>query len=812
MKNISFIIFFLAANVYFVSGQNEIERYGCMFLKSKMNIRPYTDEELRYVQKLEFRSDTFDILNYHIQVDVRDFSSKILKGQCEITFIPKMENLNLINFDLLSMTVDSVKRENAAISFDYKSPALKISFDQSLKIGDTIKVNVYYHGVSVIDPSGFGGFYFENGYAYNLGIGLSSIPHNYGRSWFPCFDNFVERSTYDFDIITQYNHKAYCTGDFLSVDTVNTSLKIFHYRMDQPITTYQAGVAVADYRETNWDFQGIDRKIPIQLVCKPADVEKMKASFAYLPFAIEALESWYGPYPWNRVGYSLTTNGAMEHPTNIAFPDFLGNSGDPETTMDIMAHELAHHWWGDLTTLTTAYDMWIKEGNSEYGWHEFVEYFFGKEKFKEILKQNNFKVLTTAHVKDDGYRALSGMPMDHTYGTTTYNKGAMVMHNLRTYMGDSLFKIGMRSILDKYAFSHLDAAQFEEQLETSTNLNLKCFFDSWIYAPGFNSFEIENVEVQDLNGHYNVRLLLHQKLYHAPDFYCGVPLIISFFDKNNNRIDKEVLVNDEYSQFEFDLPLEPKFWTLNEEQKLNNAQIGNTQYYLKDKSYKLDYELATLKTNNLPVDSVFMRVEHVWSAPDTVKENSDNEKIKVSDQHFWVISGILPENNGMTLTIPYSGSSVEDLDYSLLKKSEDSIFVVYRPDAKTNWKLFSTFTRQKFVPTDKKGSIILSNIKAGQYAFSNISTSITSNNEIFDDLTIFPVPAKNEIRIENINNPDQIGTVEIKDIIGQNIKCGFKKVSNLIVIDCSGLKYGLYFVDIIDKSGNQIFSSKFIKS
>ncbi|MBK8663666.1 MAG: hypothetical protein IPN18_18470 [Ignavibacteriales bacterium] len=186
----------------------------------------------------------------------------------------------------------------------------------------------------------------------------------------------MERSTYDFDIITQAGHFAYCVGNYIGLDTMNNGKKVFHFRMEQQIPTYQAGVAVADYREINWNFEGEERNIPIQLVGKPQDTLKMKTSFAYLPFAIETFEKWYGPYQWNRVGYVLTSNGAMEHPTNIAFPDFLGNNGDPEVTMDIMAHELAHHWWGDLTTLTTAYDMWIKEGTSEYASHQFIEDFW----------------------------------------------------------------------------------------------------------------------------------------------------------------------------------------------------------------------------------------------------------------------------------------------------------------------------------------------------------------------------------------------------------------------------------------------------
>jgi len=493
-KIYALIIFFSFGAVISAVGQTEIEHYGCKYIHSKMRTTGITDEEMQYANELTFRSDTYDIVNYRIKLDATDFSTKVLVGQCNIDFSAKMDSIDYIRFDLLNMTVDSVKFGSKNFGYKYESPFLDIKFDTAFVKNDTQKISIFYHGVSVIDPSGFGGFYFEKGYAYNLGVGLSSIPHNYGRSWFPCFDNFVERSTYDLDIITKPEHTAYCVGKKIGVDTLSNGKKIFHYRMNKQIPTYLVGVAVSDYAEVNWDFEGEDRHIPIQLVCNPKDTNSIKTSMAYVPFAVEALEEWFGPYQWSRVGYVLTSHGAMEHPTNVAFPDFLCKGGNPEDAMGTMSHELAHHWWGDITTLTTAYDMWIKEGTSEYGSHLFIEHFFGEDRFKKTIKANQYKVISKANIDDDGFWALSGMPMNHTYGTTTYNKGAAVIHNLRTYMGDSLFKQGMRSILEKYRYSHLDAEQFEKQLEENTGLDLTCFFNDWIYAPGFSSFEIDSVK------------------------------------------------------------------------------------------------------------------------------------------------------------------------------------------------------------------------------------------------------------------------------------------------------------------------------
>ena len=809
-------IFYFFILILFLSGfsnqsnaQGDFEKYGCKYVKSKFKNTGFTDKELKYAEELTFRSDTFDIINYHIKIDITDFSTKILKGQCDIDFTPKMENLNYIIFDLLEMDIDSVLYDSLPVSYVYESPFLKINFDTVLNISDTLRVSVFYHGKSVIDPSGFGGFYFDKGVAYNLGVGLASIPHNYGRSWFPCFDNFVERSTYDFDIITKPDHVAYCTGIYLGVDTLVNGKKEYHYRMQKQIPTYLAGVAASNYKEINWNFQGMERNIPIKLVAQPQDTANVKTSFAYLPFALEALEYWYGPYQWSRVGYALTSHGAMEHPTNIAFNDFLGNDGNPEVTMGVMAHELAHHWWGDITTLTTAYDMWIKEGTAEYGWHLFVEYFYGKEKFKEILKDNQLKVLTTAHIRDDGYRALSGMPLDHTYGTTTYNKGAAVIHNLRTYMGDSLYRTGMQSILKKYAYSHLDAEQFETQLEESTGLDLSCFFDDWIYSPGFCSFEIDSTHI--LSGNNNLKLFIEQKLHHAPHYYCNIPLEITFYDDKFNPFDKTFIVSNQFDSVSVDLPFKPAFWIINQNQKLNIGQLGETVYLENNKSYNLKYGKISITTRNLETDSLFLFVEHIRGAPDTAKNKNPDLTLKVSNSHFWNITGILPENNNITATFFYDGSSKDELDFDLAGYSEDSITIVYRKDATQDWMPLENTKKQKFSPIDGKGNIIIKGLKAGQYAFANIINNVATGTagNIASNINIYPNPASDYLIVKFNGNKVKANKFSISNVYGQPVYIA-KNIEESERINISSLMKGIYFIKIYNSSGKELIIDKII--
>jgi len=209
-------------------------------------------------------------------------------------------------------------------------------------------------------------------------------------------------------------------------------------------------------------------QIPIQFVAKAQDTSATKTALQYVGQAVDAFEFWFGPYQWDKVGYVLASNGAMEHATLIAYPDRTVRNGNQFANNRLMAHELAHHWWGDYMTVRQASDMWVKEGTAEYSAHLFVEYAFGQEEFIDFVKDNHYDVLHGAHLADGAYYAISGMPQSNTYGVHTYNKGASMIHNLRGYLGDSLFRVGTQSLLETYAYDAADAVQFRDQMMIAT--------------------------------------------------------------------------------------------------------------------------------------------------------------------------------------------------------------------------------------------------------------------------------------------------------------------------------------------------------
>jgi len=779
---------------------------GCMEARNHIHLEPLTASQKATIEASNERSDTIDIINYGITMDVQ-FSPQKIVANCDVTFASKMNNISYLALDLLDLDVDSVTWNGAPINYDYDGLLLEIFFTTPLQINNEEVVTVYYQGKPTVDPSGFGGFDFNGGYAYNLGIGLSSDPYNFGRSWFPCFDNFVERSTYTFDIINAASLKSYCVGTFMGETDLGNGKISRRYELDQEIPTYLAGVAVSSYSEHNEVHMGLYGPVDIQLVAQSPDLNNMIETFATLGSAIDALEYWYGPYIWDRVGFVSTVVGAMEHPGNIAYPDAVGLGGDDFGHKRLMAHELAHCWFGDIVTLSSAANMWFKEGNAEYGAHLFTEYLLGQEAFIDQVKDNFLsEVLKNAHYDDEGFQPLSGIPYEHTYGTHTYRKGASMIHNLRAYLGDSLFRKGQQQVLNTFAYSAVDAEMYRDELIESTGETdkINAFFEDWIFAPGFAAYEIDSVGITPSGSEYEAVVHIQQKLRAAPHFHTNTPIEITFMDNDWNRYTTEVMVSDEFSTVEVLVPFEPEIWFLNGNGKLNIAKLQNELVLTENSNYILGFAEFKVRVNEI-VDSAYFRAEHYWVAADEIGNNPEDARISVN--HYWHVDGIWPEVFDARGSIDYRGRTKPELDRDLTSVTEDSLILVYRPYAGYPWTEYFDYTISNINPDDGKGTIFINQLQKGDYAFANGVLNIVNTEDVFqnDIMEIFPNPASEYLSLKgDILKEQQLG-YHILDIKGSVLRTGQVDGN----INVSNLSNGIYLIQLFDQRGVALGAEQF---
>ena len=755
-----------------------------------------------YYSPENLRSDTFDIIKYTINLDITDFANQKIKGNTIVRYAPKLNGQTKISLDLLKMTIDSITQNSTQLTYTYNDTLLRVNLPITVNTTDTNNLIVYYHGAPQGDPAGWGGFSFSGNYAYNLGVGFGANPHNYGRVWFPCFDNFVEKSKYEFNITTILAKTSFCNGALIS-DITNGGVHTRKWILDKEIPTYLASVAVADYTQVNWNIAAANGNLPVVLAARPTDTTAIKNGFVHLPNAVLGFENYYGPYVWNRVGYCLVpfNSGAMEHATNIAYPQ-AATSITYES--QLMAHELSHHWWGDLMTCETQEDMWLNEGMASYSERLFLEWTYNYGKYIAEVKSIHDDIVKYIHLRENGFRAISGVPHQYTYGDHVYKKGSDVAHTLRSYMGDVAFFAGLKYVMQQKAYKNMNSLEFRDLLETSSGLNLHDFFDNWVMNAGWPHFSIDSITTTGSVAPYTSVVHVKQKLFGAPNLYSNVPLEVSFMNTAWNKEIKTITMSGASQSFTVQTNVLPVYAGMNVDSKISDAI--SSEYKIIKTNTNINYALgrALVMVSNKGADSSFVRVEHNIAAPDPIQNNVYN--FRLNSQHYWKVDGILSNGFVAKLRFNFDGGKVKSgnsyLDTSLIIVNSDSLILLYRKNASDDWKEVSHYTKMTFGA--KVGNFTVDTLKFGEYVFanghSNILTSVKNKQSQVVELNLYPNPSSTilNVAIENYKLTAN-SSIDIYDMQGKVVK-HLSTINPENTISIEDLAPGQYILNLVDKS------------
>ena len=744
------------------------------------------------------RGDTFDIVHYDMDLDLTEYNLQQMTAHAGINLTVLQNGASNVSFDLVELNVDSVFMDGVAVDFSHEEELLVVpAAEGAFFEGDSHVIDVYYHGHPGSDPY-WGGVYFASNYIYHMGIGLTSIPPNYGRVWHPCFDNFVERATYTWNVKSAGGRKAHLQGTFLGEtfedgDTLSRSFTLQH-----PITTHQAAFAVSNYVDSNYIHVGAYGDVPVRLTAKPEDISQMVNKFANLGYAIDALEYWWGPYAWERVGYILTTQGALEIPTNTAYPRSMIEES-LYANSDLLSHELGHQWWGNIVAPFIHNHMWIKEGAAEYSSHLYIEWKDGHEDFVSLVKDNQQFVLEECHVQDEGFHPMSPMPDDHIYGRHTYYKGASIHHNLRAYLGDDLYREACQAAISTNFDSHMDPEGFIEVLEQFTGVDLDPYFDAQIFQPGFSTWLIDSTTtIGNSTSGFETHLYLNQKLRACSSFHENEPLDVSLWGAEWGTTIHPIRVGGEWDEATIYHEEPFVLIALNADGKLNQGRLDHTVAITETTGLSsLPWVELRLGCDEI-TDSVLVRVEHHWAAPDAEPLAFYFDEISAS--HFWTIDGTWEDGIEGTddlvldARFSYVGSNNEGLDYDLYNGGELGAFLAWRPSSDATWEQYPDYTWQAGSLENGNGVFKVSVLRKGQYAFAlgDVLLNI-SDAELTDEISgmlTYPSPTDSEL---NIVNPSTEGkcTVNIYDINGRLVMAK-TLFSESAAIDVSSWKAGVY--------------------
>jgi aminopeptidase N len=634
------------------------------------------------------RSDSIDLLHTGIALDLTNTTNGIIAGTATITFAPLVPGITILPLDLV-LPADSVVMNGVQLPFTQPGEELLIDLQGSYGPGDTLTLAVTYHGDPLTDPSGFGGFYTLGNYQYDLGVAFDAVPHSYGRAWFPCFDNFVERCTFDYDVHTNGGRSVYANGLLTDITDLGGGERISHWHLAEAVPAYLASVAAGNYTAVLDTFPSVSgTDIPVVLAALPEDTTAMKNSFIHLQNAFDTYEQWFGPYRWERVGYVLTSAGAMEHATNICYPDFAADG--TLTDENLYAHELSHHWFGDLITCARPEEMYINEGFADFCSYLFLGGLYGTDAYRTAVRNNHHKVVSSAHLSDDGWYALNDVPEAHTYGVTSYSKGADVARTLRSVLGDSLFSAGLKQVFAEDAYSSVSSEKLRDDLGTATGTDLTDFFNDWIFQPGGAAFSVDSFSVAPSGGQFVVDVHGHQKTRGGASLFAHVPVSLTCIGADGALQRTTEDLNGEFQNITVSCPFAPVKVHLNDDERLALASTVDERTISVTGQTNLALADLWVTTTALP-QPMPLRVEEYWVAADP--QTGEANAFVVSPDRWWRVEGSFPQGTAMTARFtvdgrPTSGTAFDQgltVAAGAVAFNEDSLVVLYRPDAHSPW-------------------------------------------------------------------------------------------------------------------------------
>jgi len=492
-----------------------------------------------------FVDNPIDVLHYDLDLTINP-DTKTINGLTELRVLKTAPDNSAFYLDLFRLNVDSIFVDNKKTSFSYDQEQIEIPFGAAR---DTFSVFIYYRGRPLND--GTGGFFFTDRIIYTAGEGLRTYPPSKLRYWSPSHDVPDDKALLDIRITVPEPLQAYSNGLLISAkrDEINQTAT-YHWRESHPIATYLIAIAVSDYEVLSEEYVSITGDtIPLEFYVTPEKKEKAREDWKNLPQMMRFFEERFSPYPFDR--YSMAEvyiGGAMEHQTMTSYSSKL-ITGD--NTFDyIVAHELAHHWFGNLVTLSDWPEIWLNEGFATYCEALYFEHIEDQNSL-----QNYMTLLATEYFEDIG--RFGHFPIyDPVYlwGSTVYQKGGWVLHMLRRAIGDDNFWQTMRHYIKKFAFGNSTINDFKQTAEQVSGRDLDWFFDQWIYGSGHPELNVGWEMSRMQNDDYKVLLTIEQK--QNTEKFFQLPIEIMFKSESIQLMDT-ITVTLPLQTFSFTLNFKP---------------------------------------------------------------------------------------------------------------------------------------------------------------------------------------------------------------------------------------------------------------
>ncbi len=430
-----------------------------------------------------------DVLNLKLDV-IPDFVHHTVKGTATLRAKPIGKPLDQLTLDGVNLTVSRLTSTEPVADYQVTETGIEINFKKSIAPGKEFQIEITYSA----EPRK--GLYFRtprNGYPRSeTHLWTQGEPHE-ARHWFPCYDYPNEKFTSEIICHVPRGMTVLSNGKQISDKADATGLVAYHWRQSKPHVNYLITLVAGHFKKVEDKY----KDIPLTFWTTPEDINEAQNSFRYTKNMMEFFEKEIGvPYPWDQYGQVCVHGfmwGGMENTSLTTLTRRTLFQSDTETIQSsdgLVAHELAHQWFGDFVTCKDWSQLWLNEGFATFYdalWHG---HFFGPDEMNYQMYHNARGVLNQTNES-------RGMIWRH-YGEATemfnylaYPKGSWILHMLRSQLGEDLYRRCIKTYLERHAFGIVETANLRSVIEELSGRSWDRFFDQWVTQIGTPTLDVK---------------------------------------------------------------------------------------------------------------------------------------------------------------------------------------------------------------------------------------------------------------------------------------------------------------------------------
>jgi aminopeptidase N len=437
--------------------------------------------------------DTWRPTHYLVNITLNDQLSEITSASARI-YLTILKPTRELDIDFGELTVDRVTLNGGEYTYLRKDGKIHIDLPEAASPGDVYILEVFYHGKP---KDGLILTNDKDGKPSAVGDNWPDRVHH----WIPVLDHPSAKATVTFNITAPAGQEVVANGRLDHVETTASGQRTWTYSEGVPIPPYCMIIGVGQFAKV--DSLG-RAPTPLSYYVPLSERELAANGFSPAIPSVEFFTAKVAPYPYEKLALIVgaTRYGGMENSSAIVFTSNLfsrksavGMSeaypGVPFNNVTLFAHEIAHQWFGDSVTESTWSDLWLSEGFATYFAGLFVQRHESEAAFQRYMRDAATSVFAYEKKKRVPIFDRDTEDLMELLNANNYQKGAWVLHMLRSNLGDDVFFRGIRAYYESHKSSVASTEDLRAALEKASGKDLRGFFARWVYDSGHPQYELK---------------------------------------------------------------------------------------------------------------------------------------------------------------------------------------------------------------------------------------------------------------------------------------------------------------------------------